>query len=133
MAELPKMTAKQKRFCDEYLIDCNATQAAIRAGYSPKTAQAIGSENLKKPVVKKYIDEHLEISHNDAVMSAEEVLMRLTEIARDKKERAGNTLKALELLGKRHKLFVDRVDQELNGGDVPVVIKFEGPLDDWSK
>ena len=34
MAELPKMTAKQKRFCDEYLIDCNATQAAIRAGYS---------------------------------------------------------------------------------------------------
>ncbi len=133
MAELPKMTAKQKRFCDEYLIDCNATQAAIRAGYSPKTAQAIGSENLKKPVVKKYIDEHLEISHNDAVMSAEEVLMRLTEIARDKKERAGNTLKALELLGKRYKLFVDRVEQELNGGDVPVVIKFEGPLDDWSK
>lgn len=133
MAELPKMTAKQKRFCDEYLIDCNATQAAIRAGYSPKTAQAIGSENLKKPVVKKYIDEHLEISHNDAVMSAEEVLTRLTEIARDKKERAGNTLKALELLGKRHKLFVDRVEQELNGGDVPVVIKFEGPLDDWSK
>lgn len=133
MAELPKMTAKQKRFCDEYLIDCNATQAAIRAGYSPKTAQAIGSENLKKPVVKKYINEHLEISHNDAVMSAEEVLMRLTEIARDKKERAGNTLKALELLGKRHKLFVDRVEQELNGGDVPVVIKFEGPLDDWSK
>ena len=132
MAELPKMTAKQKRFCDEYLIDCNATQAAIRAGYSPKTAQAIGSENLKKPVVKKYIDEHLEISHNDAVMSAEEVLTRLTEIARDKKERAGNTLKALELLGKRHKLFVDRVEQELNGGDVPVVIKFEGPLDDWS-
>ena len=59
--------------------------------------------------------------------------MRLTEIARDKKERAGNTLKALELLGKRHKLFVDRVEQELNGGDVPVVIKFEGPLDDWSK
>ena len=111
MAELPKMTAKQKRFCDEYLIDCNATQAAIRAGYSPKTAQAIGSENLKKPVVKKYIDEHLTISHNDAVMSAEEVLMRLTEIARDKKERAGNTLKALELLGKRHKLFVDRVEQ----------------------
>ena len=83
MAELPKMTAKQKRFCDEYLIDCNAPQAAIRAGYSPKTAQAIGSENLKKPVVKKYIDEHLEISHNDAVMSAEEVLMRLTEIARE--------------------------------------------------
>lgn len=42
-----KLTAKQKRFCDEYLIDMNITQAAIRAGYSKKTAYAIGQENLK--------------------------------------------------------------------------------------
>ena len=41
------VNAKQKRFCDEYLVDCNATQAAIRAGYSPKTAYSIGEENLK--------------------------------------------------------------------------------------
>lgn len=46
------MNAKQKRFCDEYLIDCNATQAAIRAGYSPKTAKQIGQENLTKPDLK---------------------------------------------------------------------------------
>ena len=43
------MTKKQKRFCEEYLIDLNATQAAIRAGYSPETAYSIGQENLKKP------------------------------------------------------------------------------------
>ena len=43
------MNARQKKFCDEYLINCNATQAAIRAGYSPKTAYSIGEENLKKP------------------------------------------------------------------------------------
>jgi phage terminase small subunit len=46
------LTTKQQRFVEEYCVDCNATQAAIRAGYSPKTAYAIGSENLRKPEVK---------------------------------------------------------------------------------
>jgi len=46
------LTAKQQRFVEEYLVDLNATQAAIRAGYSPKSAYAIGSENLTKPEVK---------------------------------------------------------------------------------
>jgi phage terminase small subunit len=46
---MPKLTPKQQRFVDEYLIDGNATQAAIRAGYSAKTARAIGAENLTKP------------------------------------------------------------------------------------
>ena len=50
---LVALTEKQKRFCDEYLIDLNATQAAIRAGYSPDTAYSIGQENLKKPEIKK--------------------------------------------------------------------------------
>ena len=54
------MTDRQRKFADEYLIDCNATQAAIRAGYSEKTAYSIGDENLKKPEIKKYIDEQLE-------------------------------------------------------------------------
>ena len=49
---MAKMTAKQKRFCDEYLIDLNATQAAIRAGYSEKNARNIGCENLAKPNIK---------------------------------------------------------------------------------
>ena len=44
-----RMTAKQKRFCDEYLIDLNATQAAIRAGYSKKAARQVGNENMSKP------------------------------------------------------------------------------------
>lgn len=51
------MTDKQKKFCEEYVIDFNATQAAIRAGYSEKTAGSIGDENLKKPEIKKYIAE----------------------------------------------------------------------------
>lgn len=50
-----RLTEKQKKFCDEYLFDFNATQAAIRAGYSEKSAYSIGDENLKKPEIQKYI------------------------------------------------------------------------------
>ncbi len=52
-----KLTEKQKRFCEEYLVDLNATQAAIRAGYSKKSAYSIGEENLKKPKIRNYICE----------------------------------------------------------------------------
>jgi len=52
-----KLTPKQKRFCEEYLIDLNATQAAIRAGYSKRTAYSIGQENLKKPEIQARIQE----------------------------------------------------------------------------
>lgn len=50
-----KLTAKQQAFCEEYLIDLNATQAAIRAGYSAKTANVIGPENLAKPCINEYV------------------------------------------------------------------------------
>ena len=52
---MSKLTDKQERFVQEYLIDLNATQAAIRAGYSKKTAQVIGSENLAKPLIAERI------------------------------------------------------------------------------
>jgi phage terminase small subunit len=52
-----ELTPKQKRFVEEYLVDLNATQAAIRAGYSAKTAYAIGEENLRKPEIKAAVDE----------------------------------------------------------------------------
>lgn len=54
-----ELTDKMTRFCEEYLVDFNATQAAIRAGYSVKTAGAIGAENLKKPQIRKFIDSKL--------------------------------------------------------------------------
>ena len=76
------MNEKQKRFCDEYLIDCNATQAAIRAGYSPKTAYAIGEQNLKKLELKAYINEQLEQLHNKKTADAQEVLEYLTAVMR---------------------------------------------------
>jgi phage terminase small subunit len=54
---LPRLTPKQERFCTELLVDFNATQAAIRAGYSKKTARAIGSENLTKPDIQNRLSE----------------------------------------------------------------------------
>ncbi len=50
-----KLTAKQERFCEEYLIDLNATQAAVRAGYSAKTAGTISNENMRKPAITDLI------------------------------------------------------------------------------
>jgi len=68
------MTDKQQRFCEEYVIDLNATQAAIRAGYSEDTARSIGSENLSKPDIQEYIldlkqkaSDVLEITHQDVL------------------------------------------------------------------
>ena len=76
------MTDKQKRFCDEYLIDANATQAAIRAGYSSKTANEQGARLLANVSVKKYIEEHMEQMKSDKIATAEEVLIYLTAVNR---------------------------------------------------
>ena len=134
---MAKMTAKQKRFCDEYLIDLNATQAAIRAGYSERTAQAIGAENLTKPLLKEYIAERMAEKESELIADQDEVLRYLTSVLRgksrssvvvvenigdycseareiekapDEKER----LKAAELLGKRYGLYTDRMEQDVD-------------------
>ena len=76
------MTTKQKRFCQEYLIDLNATQAAIRAGYSEKSAYTVGQRMLKNVEVKKYIVEQMERLKNEKISSAQEVLEYLTSVMR---------------------------------------------------
>lgn len=73
-----KLTAKQLRFCEEYLVDFNATQAANRAGYSGKTAHAIGWENLRKPEIRQYINKRLE----ELSLSKTETLKAISDIAR---------------------------------------------------
>lgn len=57
VSSIANLTDKQKRFCEEYLIDLNATQAAVRAGYSAKTANRIGTENLSKLDIQNYLSE----------------------------------------------------------------------------
>ena len=75
------MTKKQKRFIEEYLIDLDATQAAIRAGYSPDTAYSIGNENLKKPEIKAHIDKAMAERSKRTGVNADRVVMELAKIA----------------------------------------------------
>lgn len=74
------MTKKQKRFVEEYLIDLNATQAAIRAGYSPDTAGSIGAENLKKPEIKSRIDKAMAERSKRTGINQDRVLQELARI-----------------------------------------------------
>jgi phage terminase small subunit len=76
-----KLTPKQQRFVEEYLIDLNATQAAIRAGYSPDTAYSIGEENLKKPVVKSVIDKAIAERSKRTGVNQDRIIQELAKIA----------------------------------------------------
>lgn len=78
---MAKLTPKQERFVAEYLIDLNATQAAIRAGYSLKTARQAGAENLSKPVVAEAIQAAQVQRGEKLEVTAEWVLQRWVEIA----------------------------------------------------
>ena len=80
-----KLTAKQQRFCDEYLIDLNATQAAIRAGYSEKTARQMGTENLSKPSIREYIDNRMAEKEAALVADQNEVMKYLSAVMRREK------------------------------------------------
>jgi len=75
------MTNKQKRFCEEYLIDLNATQAAIRAGYSPRSAHAIATETLQKPAVRACIDKALAEQSSRTGVTADRVVRELAKVA----------------------------------------------------
>lgn len=75
------MTKKQKLFVEEYLLDLNATQAAIRAGYSPETAGAIGAENLKKPQIQNAIARAMAERSRRTGVNAERVVLELAKIA----------------------------------------------------
>lgn len=78
---MAKLTAKQKRFIEEYLIDLNATQASIRAGYSPETAKEIGCENLTKPNIKNEIDKAIAERSKRTGINQDRVLREIAKIA----------------------------------------------------
>ena len=77
-----KLTVKQQRFADDYIITGNATEAAILAGYSQKTARSIGQENLTKPAIRDYIENRLEELRSEKVADQQEVMETLTRILR---------------------------------------------------
>ena len=144
------MNKRQQKFADEYLIDCNATQAAIRAGYSEKTAGRNADRMMKNDEIKAYIEEQLDGLHNEKIADAAEVMMYLTAVLRgeaqseivvvenigdymsearkvqkapDERER----LKAAELIGKRYGIFKDNVNVS---GTIPVIISDDLGVED---
>lgn len=142
-----KLTVKQKLFVDEYLVDLNATQAAIRAGYSKKTARSQGQRMLTKVDIQQAINERMEEKKSNIIMKQDEVLERLTEQGRreateyqvvivekpifnennkiiglekvpeivEVPTQNKDVIKALELLGKRYRLFTDKQEVEHTG------------------
>lgn len=120
------LTDKQKRFCDEYLCDMNATQAAIRAGYSKRTAYRTGADNLKKPQIRAYIDKRMAEKDAELIATQNEVLQYLTSVMRgesvavevvvdgdgakliEKEPSEMERIKAADQLAKCHGLYRDK-------------------------
>ena len=144
------LNARQKAFCEYYVASGNATEAAIKAGYSKRTAKSIGQRLLTFVDIKKYIDELMQKLESERIASAEEVLQNLTAMMRGeiqeevvvvegkgngistasiikKQVSAKERIKAAELLGKRHALFTDKTKIE---GTLPVMIVGEDDLDE---
>ena len=116
MSSIANLTDKQKRFCEEYLIDLNATQAYIRAGYSVKksiTAEQNASKLLRNAKVQEYIVElQLKRSENTGI-TAEKVVKELEIVAfSDVEITAKEKIKALELLGKHLGMFTEKKDEK---------------------
>lgn len=145
-----KLTPKQKAFADYYIELGNATEAYIKAGYNKKGARANSSRLIANDNIKNYIDERFSQLEDERIAKADEVLKYLTRVMRgeeteevvviegmgdgvsraaitEKDIGAKDRIKAAELLGKRYRLFTDKVEIE---GEIPVVISGGDNLED---
>ena len=144
------LNARQKAFCEFYVVSGNATDAAIKAGYSESYAKDRIHTLMKNVGISRYIDELMQKLESKRIASAEEVLQNLTAMMRGeiqeevvvvegegdgvssariikKQVSAKERIKAAELLGKRHALFTDKTKLE---GTLPVMIVGEDDLDE---
>lgn len=147
-----KLTPKQEKFCQEYLIDLNATRAAIRAGYSEDTASVIGHENLRKPYLRSRIENLIDERSKRTLIHADFVIENLVEISqrclqkvpvmvfdpvekamvqkKDEEERdvwefdSTGANRSIELLGKHLKMFTDKAETD-NKTEVVIKVKYE--------
>lgn len=122
------LTPKQAAFVREYMIDLNATQAAIRAGYKEKTAAQTGAENLRKPQIQKALQEARKAIEERCIVSLDWVLGQIVSIATDEEARTADRLKALELLGKHLGLWEKRQED----GEHVVHVLFDGGMEAWA-
>lgn len=120
------MTPKKSIFVKEYLIDLNATQAAIRCGYSEKTAYSQGQRLLKDVEIQKAIQAAMDKRSEKTEITAEYILNGIKGVIQqcesEEKYNAGAALKGYELLGKHLKLFADRIEHDV-AGDLAAVLQ----------
>lgn len=152
---MPKLTDKQKEFVRQYLVDLNATQAAVRAGYSVKTAYRQGADLLQKTSIREAIEKaqakrarRVEVTQDYVLSNLVEVVERTMQRApvtnrkgeqvTDEEGRAVWTFdakganRALELLGKHLGIFTDKIRAEVSGPDggpvaSEIVVRFVEP------
>ncbi|MFM0675553.1 terminase small subunit [Streptococcus suis] len=136
---MSKLTIKQQRFADEYIICGNATEAAIKAGYSGKYANTNASKLLQNTTIKSYIDERLEELKSEKVADQQEVLEYLTSVMRGQTQEqtlcsigelgqqvididvgAKDRIKAAELIGKWYGIWTDK--QEITQKNIEIVV-----------
>lgn len=141
-----KLSLKQKKFADEYIICGNATQAAKKAGYSKNYANTNVPKLLNNPKIKSYIDKRLKEIDDELIADQKEVLKYLTSVMRgqtsdetlmsvgdfvqEKTEirvSSKDRIRAAELLGKRYGTWTDKVDMTL---EVPTIISGDDDLVD---
>ncbi|MCY7171771.1 terminase small subunit [Streptococcus gallolyticus subsp. gallolyticus] len=131
---MAKLNERQRRFADEYIISGNAYQSAQKAGYSERYAKADSHKLLENTGIKTYISERLADLQSKKVADQQEVLEYLTSVMRgeeteqtiigvgelgqeltDIEVSAKDRIKAAELLGKRYRLWTDKVEAEVQG------------------
>ena len=145
-----KLTIKQKKFADEYIISGNAYQSAINAGYSEATAKNADKNIMENRGVKAYIDERMQKLEDKAIAKQDEILRYLTSVMRGESKSAvvvvegsgegcsdarvvykppdeKESTKAAELLGKRHSLWTEKIDIE---GGLTINFVEDVPLED---
>ena len=104
------MTERQKKFCDYYIKLGDATKAAIKAGYSKKTAYSIGSENLRKPEIAEYIAKRQKETETERTADMVEVKEFWASVLRNKKEQTANRIKVSELIAKTNGAFIENLN-----------------------
>lgn len=166
------LNEKQRLFCEEYLIDLNGRQAAIRAGYAPKTAEITASKLLTVAKVSAYIDKRMAVLSKRTGVTQERIMRELARIAfidptelinmseaelqddtsaddrsviqsvkvkkiptedgyiTEREIKLADKVKALELLGKRFKMWTDKVEHEV---DAEITVTLEGDAKEWSE
>ncbi|MTP79935.1 terminase small subunit, partial [Turicibacter sanguinis] len=107
-----KLTPKQQAFADYYIQTGNATEAAIQAGYSEKTAKQTGYENLTKPYIQQYIEEKQKELESNRMADMTEVREFWTEAMRNPDNAMKDRLKASEMIARTSGAFLDKVEMK---------------------